>query len=590
MTSAVCARTVRFDLPPAPNQCGPEEFFVGIWWPRGDPVEVELPDGVESVGGACWTLAGSRSPLSAARRLLVHKDGRGGIAFRGYIVEPAVHGWCDSKDVLAAWWDRPPAVPNGAFAVARLDDRTGELQLQVDAVGVGSLYYRTWGRAVLFGTSPRYLRLPGDALDAVGWRNRISAGVVTGDDSLIEGIRRVPPGCRVTFSADGSRSVGSFLPEDFFCPAIRPADREATERLESAFVRAVRRCCALPGLSPVLPLSAGFDSRRILATLMQLGVPCEAMTVRVLDTRSRDLDAPYAAQLAALFGIPHHVYDLPGPERYVALDRDRRLLMHGESLHHTWIMDLLGRLPSQPGMVLDGLAGDVLGETGYMIPALVRPDVSDKELCDHLTSPNFESLYRAPFWPARETARARLFEWLATLPRVLRGEWVFLLTRTRREIASWSQRLLPAGHVAVYPYLDLDYLRLGLEIDPVARVQESMQSRCLAAFHPEIAAVPGTHRADDPPRRDLARGRRMRDLMCVRALESDVLAESTPEALREVFPRRYRMLHWAAQRSDSVASRVGWWRDAALEMLHLGRSAVPAWRPAGDARPGKAGR
>jgi hypothetical protein len=425
--------------------------------------------------------------------------------------------------------------------------------------------------------------MPGDALDAVAWRLRVSSGMVTGHDSLVEGIRRAPHGCRVTFAADGSRRVESYLPEDLLRPVIRPPERDVLERLEATFLRAVQRCCALPGLRPVLPLSAGHDSRRILAALLQLGVPCDAITVRVLDKRNRDLDARYAAELAARCGIPHRSFDLPETGQYVARDRDRRLLMHGESLHHTWIVPLFGGLPSQPSMILDGLAGDVLGETGYMIPALIRPDTTDREVCDHMANPAFEPLFRAPFWPSREAARAHLLEWLRTLPRVLVGEWAFLLARTRREIASWSQRLLPAGHVAVYPYVDLDYLRASLEIDPMARMRESTQALCLAAFHPEIDAIPGSRRipADLPREPGLARGRVARDLACIRALEADVRARTSPERLREVLPARFRLLHRAAQLSGTVAARTGWWRNAVLEMLDIEQVARPAWRPTG---------
>ncbi|MCK6460263.1 MAG: hypothetical protein L6Q95_10275 [Planctomycetes bacterium] len=581
------AQAVRFELPPGPAGCGPEEFFAGIWWPKGETIAVELPAGVPSVAGSNWVLAGSRSPLSAEKRLLVHRDDRGGIAFRGYIVEPAVHGWCDSGDVLAAWWDRPPDPPNGTFSVARLDDRAGELELVVDTLGIGSLFYRIWGRAVLFATSPRYARLPGDALDGVAWRLRVSGGSVMCDDSLVGGIRRVPAGSRVRFPAEGPPRIECYLPGDLLRPVIRPADRGALERLEAAFARAMRRCCALPGLRPVLPLSAGHDSRRILVALLDLGVPFEAVTMRIPDKRGLDLDARYAAELSARFGFPHRVLDLPTPERYAALDRDRRLLMHGESTHHAWIMPLCSNLPSHPGLILDGLAGDVLAETGYLRPSLVRPDVSEKELCDHLTVRAFEPLFRAPFWPTREKARARLLEWIRTLPRVLLGEWLFLLTRTRREIGAWSQRLVPPGHVVAYPYADLDYVRTALEIDPMAKLRQSLQGRCLAAFHPEFEAIPSNHRVPAGARRSsLARGRILREKARVRTLDSDVSAHTLPERLRDVMPGRHRLLHKAARLSAPVASRIAWWRNLVLEMLVVEQAAQPAWRSADGAAPG----
>jgi asparagine synthetase B (glutamine-hydrolysing) len=519
----------------------------------------------------------------------VHQDGRGGVAFRGYLLEPAVHGWCDSSDVLDASWDRPPDPPNGAFAAARLDDRTGELELETDALGMGALFYRTWGRAVLFATGPRYLRLPGDVLDAAAWRLRIASAMMTCDDSPIEGIHRVPHGCRVRFREGRPASIESYLPPDLFRPVVRPADRGLLERLEATFVRAMERCCALPGLRALLPLSAGHDSRRILGALLQLGVPFEALTMRIPDRRGRDVDARYAAELAARYGFPHRVLDLPGPGRFAALDRDRRLLMHGESLHHAWILPLLRELPAQPAMILDGLAGDVLGETGYMEWALVRPDATDKDLCDRMLNPAFEPLFRAPFWPPRETARARLLKWLGTLPRVLRGEWMFLLTRSRREIASWSRRLVPAGHVTAYPYLDLDYLRLAFEVDPAERMRESTQARCLAEFHPELAAIPGSRSVPEGLPSAGLDGSRARDLRCLRALEAEVLPRTTAARLRELLPRKFRLLHWAARFSSGTAERVAWWRTAVLEMLAVEQASSPAWRPTEGASASAAG-
>ncbi len=574
----VRTQRLRFEAPPPPAECGPEEFFLGIWWPKGDRLAVEFPDGApyETLTGPNWVLASSRSPISSEPRSLVHRDGRGGIAFRGYIVDPAVHGWCDSRAILDAWWERAPALPNGAFAVARLDDRSGDLELADDLLGVGSLYYRTFGRAVLFATSPRYLRMPGDVLDAVAWRLRLSASTVVGNDSLVEGIHRVPGGSRVRFAPDGTQRTESWIPKDFLGPATVPADRGALDRLESAFARAVERCCALPGLQAVLPLSSGHDSRRILAALLQLGVPFEALTVRMLDRAGRDLDARYAAELSSRYGFPHRAFDLPDVERFAALDRDRRLVMHGESLLHAWILPLCNGLPSRPSMILDGLAGDILGETGFMVASLVRPDTSHQEIRDRLIKDDFETLFRAPFWPSREIAGARVEEWLRTLPAGPAGEWAFLLTRTRREIAAWSQRLIPAGHVPVYPYLDIDYVRVALEIDALAKLHQSLQGRCLEAFHPELAAVPGNRDVPADLPREGADHEEARDLACLHALEADIPAS---ERLSGLLPWSYRALHWTAYRSVSAATRVRWWRNPLLEMLFVQRSARPAWHP-----------
>ena len=590
---------LRFSWPAVAAAPFREDFFLGAWR-AGGPLQVawsEPPESVEPavVEGRNWWLLSNTAPLGGHSRGLVHHGlaGEGlngepldGVAFRGYVLEPPLHSWSDSARLAQYWAAAPAQCPNGVFAAAMVSKSGARFELAADALGIAPLYYRRLSAGVVvFATSPRYLRCPGDGIDALAARMLMHrGGALCGDVSLVPGVRRVPPGRTMVFEAGGveERPWFSFasLPD-----GGRPVTERMLGEVEEVFQAAVDRCLRLmPGAAVHLPLSSGHDSRRILAALHARRVDFLALTVRILQKDYRDLDGSIAPQMAREMGFRHLLLEYSPPPQYRIEDQAFRRLLSSEVSEHSWSAPLMRSLERQPSLVFDGLAGDVLGQAVYRNPLLYTMPEGDKPaaLADLAFAPQVSRLWRERACSSLEEARAELIRHLSFLPEGRnRADLGWLMVRTRRGTGPWSQHLFPPGHLPVLPYLDHDYVRVALQCDPQDKLKEALQGRCLARFWPAWNAYAGSRRIpeDLPPqppekvhRLQLTRLHQMR-----RECRTPLLL---PDLRRRLTPRFYA-LAVASGWSERLSLRIDWWLDPLLMIESYRYGATPCWTAEG---------
>jgi hypothetical protein len=523
------------------------------------------------------------SPFHGRVAGLVHASGRhaGGVAFRGYLLDPALHSYSRPESVVAYWEARPLAEHDGVFSAAVVDATGGTLTLLADLFGMSPVYYAQLdGGAVAFATNPRYLAADGQDADRTAWRCLLETGFIAADRSLSTGVSRLPVGKALRFSVAGAEVV-SWLDLESLPDGRRPLDARGVREVEDVFQRAMDRCLALAHESLVLPLSSGHDSRRILAALLGRQSPFQAFTSRVYHQR-RDLDARYATQMAKDLGFDHTIVEEPEAERYAQLDHVRRLLTDAETASHSWATALMEALPRRPCLFLDGILGDILGNPGYRLPGLYESPESDIGIIlDANVKGAFHAVVNRKTWPGVADVRSVLATYLRTFPqRINLAEFAFICLRQRRMTAPWSQQLLPPGHVLVCPYLDLEYLRLLLGFVPADKHRTVLQRRCLAEFWPDFLRYPGTRDvpADVPPRSP--RSERQATLACFRALLDEVEAAGGTDLLGSLLGRRARFALATARVSDAVAVRGEWFLHPVLELASRQSRRRPCWEVA----------
>lgn len=97
---------------------------------------------------------------------------------------------------------------DGMFAIAVWDERTGELVLARDRIGMRTLFYAQTANGLVFGSERKaVLAHPGirSAVDATGLRELFSLAATPGE-AVFAGMRQVPPGHFVHVSRDGVRT------------------------------------------------------------------------------------------------------------------------------------------------------------------------------------------------------------------------------------------------------------------------------------------------------------------------------------------------------------------------------------------------
>jgi len=567
------------------NAC--DNFFLGLWHPH-QPVHVEWKQ--SSVKpclyrqGRNWFLASAASPFHQPTTGLVHSapESSFAVGFRGYVL-PCLHSYSPSSDIREYWHSRVFDEHNGVFSAAIVSPSGDTLTLITDALGIGSLYYRTCGNAVLFSTNPRYLSMPHDRPDLLAWRSLIQTSWILGDRTLSLDIKRVPAGKTVCFSPEGERSVAWFSFDQLPDGTI-PAGRTAIGDVEDAFQQAMARCLALQIDSRVLPLSSGFDSRRILTGLMKHNADFQALTCRVFQKEYRDLDATFAHAMAQEFGFTHTIVEAKNIEEYVLDDHARRRLVNGETGEHTWAVRLMATLPNRPSMLFDGIGGDILGDpVGWNVHiglqiAPSSPEEDIEGIAQASVTNIFDSTLRRNHWPAIEDLREDLTSYLRQyIPRRNIGELAFLLLRQRRTIALWSQQLLPPGHLAVCPFFDLDYLRLLLTFTSVDKHAIKFQRACLRAFWPQFYQYPGNR--DIPP--TLPPGspqlHQHRTLRCSRAMIEDMVPHGGVQFLHTLLAPKGRLLFECSSRNQSMAIRNSWRFHGLTELVWRETLHKPCW-------------
>jgi hypothetical protein len=571
---------------PAPGPgAGLDNFFVGAWHPARslsvDWTAFEHPS-VTRIGGRNWVLASAIEPCHGLG--LVHPDPDGGAtAFRGYVL-PDVHSYSPSEAIRASRLDST-AERNGVFSAAVIGRNGASLALVADLLGMGTLYWRRLpSELVLFATNPRYLACLGDQVDWLAWRCLVQTSWIGSDRSLTAGVQRVPAGRTLTFIGSGEPVLSS--PAWAALPGGRRHINSRTlGEVEQVFQQAVDRCLKVRGGNVMLPLSSGFDSRRVLAALLQRKVAFKAVTYRALQQGHRDLDARFASQMARDFGFPHMVVDA-GDAQYVSDDISRRALVDGETREHTWSMRVHSALSEGCDIFLDGIAGDILGDpvgwlklTGLTIGE--RTSESEIEsIVQHAIRSDFDGVLAPAAWPSAEDLREDLRTYLRSLrERANLGELAFLLLRQRRAIALWTQQLAPPGLVPLYPYLDTDYLRATLALSSEDKHKTNLQRSCLREFWPEFYRYGGNR--DIPP--DMPVGSPARDQLrtarCLERLMQEIHAAGAMPQLRELLTAKGRLMLTASKSIRSLAVRWAWFLLPLMELVSRQVHRVPVWEP-----------
>ncbi|MFD9664818.1 asparagine synthase (glutamine-hydrolyzing) [Rhodococcus sp. NPDC059968] len=174
----------------------------------------------------------------------------------------------DTEVVLEGYRQWGPALAerlNGMFAFAVWDQRTSELTLVRDRLGIKPLYYHAYDGGIIFGSEPKVILanpLFTAELDTTGIAELFAlATAPTPGHGVYRGLRQVEPGTIVQFSRDGLREVRYWS-----LPALEHRDSldETTSHVRELLTDIVER--QLVADVPVGSLlSGGVDSSAVTA-------------------------------------------------------------------------------------------------------------------------------------------------------------------------------------------------------------------------------------------------------------------------------------------------------------------------------------
>ena len=584
---------LKFTWPKMAEASFQENVYLGGWHP-GEPLTVEWTVPSSRIDPIClqsdnWFLLSTRSPLHLDSPGLIHAQYAPSdhltdvVAFRGYILTPPIHSHSSSPAILRYWLSENICnyEHNGIFSAACIRNSGDTLTLITDAFGMAPLYYRNLGGAILFATNPRYLSTSGDEPDYMAWRCLIQARFIAADRTLTSAIKRVPAGqaLRFQYTKNNAESRVWFdygkLPE-----GTKRIGIKAIEKVEECFQEALSRCLKLKSEQIFLPLSSGYDSRRILVGLMERKLPFESATIRVFQKQHRDLDAHFAAAMAKDLNFPHRILEPQSIQESLFHDYQRRILLDTESYDHSWALALVHSLPQYPTIFLDGLAGDALGETGFdKIPGLhIDPENDKFIIARQVINNEFDTILHSGKWPSADDVRRELTDYIETSGSGMnQAEVAFLLLRTRRSIAIWAQHMLPAGHLVVCPYLDLDYVKTLLSYHPADKLHGSFQMLCLKQYWPHYFSYPGSRAI--PP--NMPTGSPFledtRNFACFQVIQQEIEENEGLPFLTSLLSSQAAMRFWVARKNKRMALITMWAFRGLMELIAREIQKMTCW-------------
>lgn len=584
---------LKFTWPRMADEFFQESFYIGGWHP-GEPLKAEWAKSAAGIVPLCfeadnWFLLSNRSPLHADTPGLIHArydDSdhlSDAVAFRGYMLTPPIHSYSSSHAILSYWLSDNCRnyEYNGIFSVVCIRNSGHTLKLMTDAFGMAPLYYRTLGHAILFSTNPRYLTTRDDTPDYMAWRCLIQAEFIAADRTLTTTIKRVPPGKILYFRFPSNRPESrtwfdyGTLPE-----GTKRINAKAISEVEESFQEALSRCVKIKNEHFFLPLTSGYDSRRILAGLIDKKITFESATVRVFQKQYRDLDAHFASAMAKEFGFSHRVIEARDIEEYVSHDYQRRILLDTESYDHSWALALMHSLPQYPTTFIDGLGGDALGETGFdRISGLhIKPENDKFIIAGRVINNDFDTILHSGKWPSSSDIRRELIDYIATLGSGMnQAELAFLLLRTRRSIAIWAQQMLPAGHLVVYPYLDLDYVKTLLSYHPADKLSESFQMLCLKQYWHRYFSYPGSRAIppDMPPGSPFFEN--AKKVACFQKLRHELKEHHGISLFKSLLTTKANIRFWIAKNNACMALNRMWAYKGLMELIVRETQKTTCW-------------
>ena len=222
----------------------------------------------------------------------------------------------DTEVVLECWrtWG-PDSLRRfrGMFALALLDERTGELFLARDPLGIKPLYYLLRGNGVIFASELKALvaAVPAELSIEYG---ALAASLlyywVPEERCVISNVRKLPGGSWLRFLPDGS-----YTEQKYWCIADVAAAAATGPAADLGQVVKDSVAAHLVSDVPISTfLSGGLDSSivTVLAHQLDPGIDAYTITFRSEDQRLEAMpdDAVYARKVAERFGIQLHEIEI----------------------------------------------------------------------------------------------------------------------------------------------------------------------------------------------------------------------------------------------------------------------------------------
>ncbi len=419
-----------------------------------------------------------------------------------------------------------PDLSQGLFAQWDWDGSC--LRASVDRLGFFSLFVYAKGDEV--AVSPSIFRLLEKGADpepdpvATAVFHRI--GFFVDNDTPFRHIHVLPPGGQLVWR-DGVMTVTGGPP----APREQALTRaQAVDALIEMPRATIRRFLAHWDRPVVLPLSGGRDSRHILLEMAHQGRKPDTCLTFHHGGRALNSEMQAARAVADRAGARHTILGHP---RMRLRDCLRAMLMTQLCAdEHAQMMPMHDYLSGSPAAAVDGIGGDIL----------TNPDDWAAEFMDRARRGDYHGIARRmaeghggvisrpghsggagaihsnDLHEAAIDRIATSIKRFDAAPDPYQAFWFW--NRTRREISCVSTAIMGGASMVFCPYLDPDFVDLGLSLPWEVTRDQKLHDDALARAYPAFADIPFAEgfRSQPMPRFRMDRITNVLDSICIAAM------------------------------------------------------------------------
>ncbi len=242
--------------------------------------------------------------------------------------------------------------------VVLLDESRCLLFLSTDWCGVFPLYYAQMDGGILFSSHCKPLAaVIGSSRDYVGAVEYMLSAYFIGDRTPFQGIHRLLPGQALTYCLK-DKTVSLEERSRYWSGSLHPDSPELNiGHVWETFLQACRRCFDLTETHGIM-LSAGWDSRLVLAGLLHLFPKSRIRSISFGDLKSRELKL--SRRLARSSGVKH--LELPLKDHLTDMGQVRKIFERCETAAYPYWYRAVQHLAAEGvTCVCGGLQGEVFG-------------------------------------------------------------------------------------------------------------------------------------------------------------------------------------------------------------------------------------
>ncbi len=466
------------------EKCGDKEFFLGCWSPADHKFETtKVPEHFELQQGNNWiAIRNGADQTDGVLFPLNEQDGNEAIIFRGYLAEEALHSYSEASEVIDYWSGNLLKRHNGIFCAIRISENGARMSIVTDVFGMCPIYIRRIGGLVFFSSTPGLLSLEEDEPDKISVLMRLFNGYVPARNSLTEEIELASEASVTSFFKEEC-TVTPWYDYDDFPKETTLVNNDAYRLSEKKLEAAIERCQGIKFGEHILPLSSGYDSRRLFAHLNSSDHSFGICTVQTLLNSGDDVEVDCANQIARQYDIGCKTFELPTAPVWHRHNIQRLFSMDGQCQDHTWSVQIFEHYNKKNCCFFDGTGGDVFGFNDWVFQGHL----------DKATPKKLPKALKANSFPKIGQIRDVLKQWKSVVPAGDNMHMLaFALWQSRKSSAAWSLQQARPGQLILFPYYDLDYIEAMLLYANERYVVNRPQQAILYKFWPELAKYRGT--------------------------------------------------------------------------------------------------